>query len=186
MKNFTAILAVLMMIFAGLACSGDETDKANVLVDEANKLVAEGNKNVQDAETKGKEFDTKVSEIESNDDHKKVSEFGDKELVPIYDKMKDNYQKAGEKFEAAGKLKVNDKYKEYLDAKAAEFKKRAEYAESLKAIPKTFAASKDEKDYSESVKKDVEKAQKILKEANELAEKATKIQNDNPGIFKKG
>src|SRR5829696_4305183 len=113
MKNLTAILAVLMMILAGLACSGDETEKANVLVDEANKLIAEGNKNVQDAETKGTEFDKKVTEIDNNDDHKKVSEFADKELVPLYDKMKDNFQKAGEKFEAAGKLKVSEKYKEY-------------------------------------------------------------------------
>src|SRR4051812_13833541 len=109
MKNITAILAVLMMVFAGLACSGDETDKANVLVDEANKFIVEANKNVTDAETKGTEFDKKVTAIDSNDDHKAVSEFGEKELLPLYDKMKDNFQKAGEKFEAAGKLKLNDK-----------------------------------------------------------------------------
>jgi hypothetical protein len=49
MKNLTAILAILMLIFVGLACSGDETEKANSLVDEANKFVAEGNKAVQEA-----------------------------------------------------------------------------------------------------------------------------------------
>ena len=185
MKNLTAIAAVLMMIFVGLACTGNETEKANVLVDEANKLIAEGNKNVQDAETKGNEFDQKVSGIDGDEDHKKVAEFGDKELLPLYDKIKDNYQKAGEKFEAASKLKVEDKYKEYLELKALEFKKRAEQAEALKAIPKTLSASKNEQEYSEKVTKDVEKAQKLLKEAEELAGKATKIQNENPNIFKK-
>jgi tetratricopeptide (TPR) repeat protein len=183
MKNITAILAVLMMIFVGLACSGEETEKANGLVGEANKFIVEGNKNVTDAETKGTEFDKKVTEIDSDDDHKAVSEFGEKELIPLYDKMKDNFQKAGDKFEEAGKLKLNEKYKEYLTTKAAEFKKRAEYAESLKAIPKTLSASKAAKDYSESVKKDVEKSQKLLKEAQELADKATKIQKDNPTVI---
>jgi tetratricopeptide (TPR) repeat protein len=183
MKNITAILAVFMMIFVGLACSSEETEKANGLVGEANKFIVDANNNVKDAETKGTEFDKKVAAIDSNDDHKAVTEFGEKELVPLYDKMKDNFQKAGEKFEEAGKLKLNEKYKEYLVTKAAQFKKRAEYAESLKAIPKTLSASKDEKDYAESVKKDVEKSQKILKEAQELADKATKIQKDNPTII---
>jgi hypothetical protein len=185
MKNLTAILAVLMLIFAGLACSSDETDKANALVDEANKFVAEGNKNIDDADRKGKEFDQKVEAISSNDEHDQVSEWGKTELVPVYDKMKDNFQKASDKFAEASKLKVNDKFKEYLDTKAQEFKKRAEYAESLKAIPKTMTESKDEKTYNEAVKKDVEKSQKLLQEAKDLGDKATKIQNDNPTIFKK-
>jgi hypothetical protein len=185
MKNVTAILAVLLMIFAGLACSGDETEKANALVDEANKFITDGNKNVTDAESKGTEFDKKVREIDSNEDHKKVTEFGDKELMPLYDKMKENFQKAGEKFGEASKLKLNEKYKEYLETKASEFKKRAEYADQLKAIPKTLSSSKNEQEYQEAVKKDVEKAQKLLAEAKELGDKAAKIQADNPGIFKK-
>jgi hypothetical protein len=187
MKNLTAILAVLMLVFAGLACSGDETDKANALVDEANKFITEGNKNVDDADKKGKEFDTMVDQAEgSKEDQDKITEFGNKELIPLYDKMKDNFQKAGEKFDAASKLKVNDKFKEYLDTKAAEFKKRADYAESLKAIPKTLTTSKSKEEYNEAVKKDVENSQKLLKEAQDLGEKAKKVQNDNPTIFKKG
>jgi uncharacterized protein YxeA len=184
MKNLTAVLAVLMMIFVGLACTNDETDKANAMVDEANKFIAEANKAVTDAETKGQEFDTKVSEISSNDEHKKVGEFGEKELQPLYDRMKENFQKAGEKFEAAGRLKVNEKFKEYLDLKASEFKKRAEYAEALKAIPKTLSSSKNPKEYETAVEKEVDKAQKLLNEAKELDEKAKKIQNDNANIFK--
>jgi hypothetical protein len=185
MRNLTGILAILMMIFMGLACSGDDTEKANALVDEANKFVDEGNKNIKDAETKGKEFDQKVEDAKTNDEHDKVSDFGKNELIPLYDKMKDNFQKAGEKFDAASKLKVNDKFKEYLEAKAAEFKKRADYAESLKAIPKTLTDSKDKTAYKDAVKKDVEKSQATLKEAQDLADKATKIQTDNPSIFKK-
>jgi Holliday junction resolvase RusA-like endonuclease len=188
MKNLTASLAVLMLIFVGLACSGlgDETDKANAMVDEANKFITEGNKNLEDASTKGKEFDKMVTDAEGNkDEQQKIIDFGNKELIPLYDKMKDNFQKAADKFDAASKLKVKDKFKEYLEAKSAEFKKRAEYAESLKAIPNTLAKSKSKEDYNESVKKDVDNSQKLLKEAKDLGDKATKIQTDNPTIFKK-
>jgi uncharacterized protein YxeA len=186
MKNITAILAVLMMIFIGLACSGDESDKANALVDEANKFVTEGNKGLDDAVKKGGEFDKMVSDAEGTTEEKnKINEFGNKELIPLYDKIKDNFQKAGEKFDAASKLKINDKFKEYLDTKAAEFKKRAEHAESLKAVPKSLADSKDKDSYLEAAKKDNEKSLNLLKEAKELGDKATKIQTDNPTVFKK-
>jgi len=186
MKNLMAVLAVLMLIFAGLACSGDETDKANALVDEANKFITDGNKNVTDAQTKGEEFDKMVKDAdETKEDQQKIIDFGNKELNPLYDKMKDNFQKAGEKFDAASKLKVNDKFKEYLEAKAAEFKKRADYAESLKAVPKSLSESKDKDDYYEKAKKNNDDSKKILGEADELGKKATKIQTDNPNIFKK-
>jgi len=186
MKNLTAVLAVLMMIFVGLACSGDESDKANALVDEANKFITDGNKGLEDAKTKGGEFDKMVNEAEgTKEEQDKITEFGNKELMPIYDKMKDNFQKASDKFDAASKLKVNEKFKEYLETKSAEFKKRAEHAESLKAVPKSLADSKDKDSYLEAAKKDNEKSLKLLKEAQELGDKATKIQTDNPTVFKK-
>ncbi len=186
MKNLTAILAVLLMIFAGLACSGDESDKANALVDEANKFITDGNTGLDDATKKGGQFDKMVDEAEETKEAQtKINEFGKNELIPLYDKIKDNFQKASEKFDAASKLKVNDKFKEYLETKAAEFKKRAEHADSLKAVPKSLADSKDKDSYLEAAKKDNEKSLKLLKEAKELGDKATKIQTDNPTVFKK-
>lgn len=186
MKNLTAVLAILMMIFVGLACSGDETEKANALVDEANKFITEGNNSVKTADTKGKEFDQKVSDAEgTRDEQEDIKKFGDTELIPLYEKMRDNFQKAGEKFDEASKLKVNDKFKEYLNLKGQEFKKRAEYAESLKAVPKSLADSKTKSDYLEAAKRDNEKSEKLLTEAKDLETKATKIQTENPNIFKK-
>jgi hypothetical protein len=82
-------------------------------------------------------------------------------------------------------LKVDAKYKEYLEAKSAEFKKRAEHAESLKAVPQSLGSSKDKDDYYEKAKKNNEDSLKILKEADDLGAKAKKIQDDNPNIFKK-
>jgi uncharacterized protein YxeA len=186
MKNVTAILAVMVMILVGLACSGDETEKANALVDEANKFITEGNKNVTEATDKGKQFDTMVNDAdETKTEQDKITAFSKDQLIPVYDKMKDNFSKAGDKFSEASKLKVNDKFKEYLDLKSQEFKKRADYAEALKGIPKSLTDSKSKSDYNDLVKKVVEKADGILKEAKDLDDKATKIQTDNPSIFKK-
>jgi undecaprenyl pyrophosphate synthase len=183
MKNLTGILAILMMIFIGLACSGDDTEKANALVDEANKFIVEGNKSVEQADSKLKEFDAKVDALKNEDDLKAARDFG-KQLTPLYDSMKDNFQKASEKFDAASKLKLNDKFKEYLETKAAEMKKRSEYGNELKAIPKALDDAEGEKAYRDATATIVEKVQKMSKEAQELADKATKIQKDNPSIMK--
>ncbi len=185
MKNITAILAILMVIFAGLACSGDDTEKANALVAEANKAIVEGNNNFDQVKTKGGEFDQKVKEAQTEDEKNSAVDFGNKELMPLYNSMSDNFQKAGDKFDEASKLKLNEKFKEYLAAKAAEFKKRAELANAFKAIPKILSDSKNKNDYKEESAKIVEKVQKLSKEAQELADKATKIADDNPTVIKK-
>ncbi len=184
MKNLTGILALLLMIFAGLACSGDETEKANALVDEANKFIVEANKSVESAQTKGTEFDKKVAAMSERDDKKAISEYSSKELVPLYDSMKDNFQKAGDKFNEASKLKLNDKFKEYLEAKSSEMKKRAEYAAELKSIPKALDDADTKKDYDDAVAKSLEKIKQIQKDAQDLADKAAKIQKDNPNVMK--
>ncbi len=184
MKNLTGIFALLLMIFAGLACSGDDTEKANALVDEANKFVVEANKSVDQAQAKGTEFDKKVAAMTEKDDKKAISEFSAKELIPIYNSMKDNFQKAGDKFAEAGKLKLNAKFKEYLEAKAAEMKKRSEYGNELKSIPKALDDADTKKDYDDAVAKSLEKIKAIQKDAQDLADKAAKIQKDNPDVMK--
>jgi hypothetical protein len=184
MKNITGLLAISLMILAGLACSGgNDTAKANELVDEANKFLTEANNSAKKMEAKGKEFDTKVAAVKGEADLKEARDLG-KELLPLYESMKENFQKAGEKFTEAGKLAVNEKYKEYLETKGQEMKKRSELAGELKAIPQALDEAKSEKAYKEAIAKIAEKVQKMNKEAKELADKGDKIQKDNPDIIK--
>lgn len=184
-RHLTAIISLLALLAAVIGCASDETDKANTLVDEANKFVVEANKIVDEAKPKGDEFDRMVRDIDSETEHRRVSEFGKTELAPRYEKMRDNFQKAAEKFDAAAKLKVNEKFKEYLELKASEFKKRAEFSEALKAIPKTLSDSKDEREYEAAVKKDVDRVQSLVKEAEAFAQKADAIKTSNAELFKR-
>lgn len=186
MKNLTGILAVLMVVAIGLACSGsfgDDTEKANGVVDEANKFVTSANESVTKAEKKVKEYDEKVGAIKSDAELKAAREFG-KELFPIYDSMNENFKKASEKFDEASKLKINEKHKEYLETKAKELKVRAEFALELKKVPQALIDTENKKAYLEASGKIIENVKKMTKEATELGEKAEKIRKDNPDVMK--
>lgn len=183
MKNTTGILAILMMIFVGLACSGsDETLKANEIVGEANKFVATANESVMKASTKYDEYESMVDEIK-NDAGLEKARASAKELMPLYDSMSENFKKAGEKFEEASKLKIKEKHKEYLETKAKEMKLRGEYAAELKKIPQALIDSSGEKAYRETVGELSSKINKMTEEAKTLGDKAAQIQKDNPDVM---
>lgn len=182
MKNLTAIAAFLIMIFVGLACSGDETLKANGIVGEANKFIATANESVGKAGTKFDEFEAKVDAIKNNAGFNEARTVA-QELLPLYESMKENFTKAGEKFEEAGKLQVKEKHKEYLETKAKEMKMRGEYSGELKKIPQAFIDSSNEKDYRQKYQELATKISKMTSEAKELETKADKIQRENPDVM---
>jgi hypothetical protein len=184
MNNLTSILAIIVLMAAGLACSGgDDISKINQLVDEANKFVTEANEAVKKVEVKGDEFDKKVGSVKTEADLKAVREMG-KELLALYETMQSNFLKASDKFAEAGKVAGNPKFKEYFDLKAQEMKKRSELSGELKGIPKALDDAANEKTYKESAVKIVAKVQQLTKEANEIGQKADKIQSENPDIIK--
>jgi len=182
MKNLTGILAILTMIFIGLACSSDDTTKANEVVHDANKFVATANESVVKASTKYDEYEGKVDAIKNDKDLENVRALA-KELLPLYDSMSENFTKAGAKFDEASKLKIKEKHKEYLETKAKEMKLRGEYSAELKKIPQALIDSSGEKAYRDAVSSIAEKVNKMTTEAKDLGEKATKIQTDNPDIM---
>jgi len=185
MKNFTGILAIAILILVGLACTDSmETEKANGIIAEANKFITTANENAEKAGKRYDEYTKKVEDIKEEDEVDVVRDFGKKELFPLYDAMGENFKKASEKFDEASKLKVNPKYKEYLETKAQEMKKRSEHALEMKKIPQALIDSKKKKDYEESRDKIIESASKMQKEAKELDEKAEKIRKDNPDVIK--
>lgn len=183
MKNITGILAILMLLAVGLACSaGDETAKANGIVGEANKFITTANESASKVTTKFDEYETKVNSI-TNDKGLEEARALAKEMMPMYDSMRENFTKAGEKFDEASKLKIKEKHKEYLETKGKEMKLRGEYSAEIKKIPQALIDSSGEKAYRETVKPLIEKIQKMTGEASELEAKADKIQRDNPDVM---
>src|SRR4051812_26884531 len=137
-KNpLTMFLAFAVMIAAVLACSGggNETDKANKMVDEGNAAVQEAKKSISEAEQlKQKMLTTDVSHL---DEARTTA----KEAIAAYDKAEAKCKEAASKYDDASRLKLNDKFKEYLTLKVKEYNKRAEMVTTAKGVPQALIDS---------------------------------------------
>ena len=182
--NSVAALALLLMVSAVLACSlGDETDKANKLVDEGNVAIGDAKKFIAEAEDKKAKMNEAVSAI--NDDADLVAARSlAKEAIAAFDKTKAKCEETAKKFEEASKLKIKDKFKEYLLLKVKEFQKRAELVEAAKGSPQALIDNDNKSAFNIATKAADEKVDKLSKEADDLAGQGTKIQKDNPDVFK--
>ena len=178
-RNSSTVIAFALMVVAVMACSlGDETEKANKLVGEGNTAVQEAKKFVADAEEKkGQMLQTNWSELA---EARNLA----KESIAAYDKAGDKCKEAARKYEEASKLKINDKFKEYLTLKTKEFDKRAEVVEAAKGTPQALIDSDDPPIFKSRANANNEKVDKLSKEAEDLAAQADKLQKESKGVFK--
>jgi hypothetical protein len=176
----TALFAGIVLLVVVLACSsGDETDKANKLVAEGNTAIDEGKKFFADAEEKkDRMLHTDVSHLA---DARAIAN----EAKKAYDQAEEKAKAGAGKFEEASKLKLGDKYKEYLALKVKEFNKRAELIATARSIPQALIDSQSRSSFISSANAATAKGDALNKEANDLSEQADKVQKDNPDIFKK-
>src|SRR5712692_4324625 len=91
-RHSSTFMALLLLVAAVLACSsGNETDKANKLVDEGNAAVTEAKKHITEAEElKDKMLKTDVSELAE-------ARSTAKDAIAAYDKAKDKCKEAASK-----------------------------------------------------------------------------------------
>ena len=176
----STFLALFLLVAAVLACSsGNETEKANKLGDEGNAAVEEGKKFYVDAEAKKQQMlETKVSQLAE-------ARTLAKEAIAAYDKAEDKCKEAAKKYDEASKLKISDKFKEYLGIKTKEYNKRAELVETAKGTPQALIDSESRTSFISRANANNDKVAKLIKEADELAGQAKKIEADNPDMFKK-
>jgi len=180
-SHSTMFMALMLLLAAVLACSGsigNETEKANKLVTEGNAAVEDAKKFVTEAEgKKTRMLRTKISEIAE-------ARTLAKEAITAYDKAEDKCKEAAKKYDEASKLRINDKFKEYLTLKVKEYNKRAEVVETAKATPQALIDSENQKSFIARANANNEKVDALGKEAEALASQSDKLQKDNPDIFK--
>lgn len=183
-RHLTAGMAFLLMVAAVLACNlGDETDKANKLVDEGNAAVSDAKKYVTEAEEKKQKMMSAVDAIKVEADLEAARGLA-REAIAAYDKTKAKCEEVASKFEEASKLKVNEKFKEYLTIKVKEYRKRAEVVDTAKGTPQALIDSKKKESFMSSAKSNAEKVDKLDKEADDLAAQADKVQKENKDVIK--
>lgn len=175
-----ALLAALLLLGVVLACSfGDETEKANKLVNEGNAAITEGKKLVADGEEKkSRMLQMPVAQLA---DARALA----REVVTAYEQAEQKAKEAAGKFEEASKLKVNDKFKEYLSLKAKEYNKRAELMETLKGTPQALIDSENRASFVSRANESNKKAEGLAKEADDFEAQADKLQKDNADSIKK-
>ena len=184
-KSSIWLVVLLALISLGLACGG-QTDEANKLINEANASI-----------DKSRATDTKITSLtnellgenwtkaEDNEKYKADHKAKFDELISLNDQNEKMMSEASAKFDQASKMKLEDKFKEYVSFKAQEFKKRAEIYKADGAFVKAFLAEKDAEKANTLIVDSNKKSADMLKEATDLDAKAEKIIKDNPSIFKK-
>jgi hypothetical protein len=183
MKKKLLIITMMLSLSFLTACNLYETDKANKFVDEANKAIPEANSSLEKGNAKLVEMENAIPKIESEEElesQRKVA----KETIPLLEVARDKYKEASGKFEEASKLKLQDKFKEYLDTKSKEMKKRSEIADVMIGEPKALINTNSKDDYQKAVQEIVAKFKALKTEADDLAAKADKITQENKEIFK--
>jgi len=181
-KNYPLgmFIGLLLLIAAVVACSsgGNETEKANKLVDEGNSAVQDAKKDLTEAEQlKKKMLATDVSHL---DDARSTA----KEAIAAYEKAEAKCKEAASKYDEASRLKLNDKFKEYLALKVKEYNKRAELVQTAKGVPQALIDSESRQGWIDKANTVNTKVTELGKEADDLGAQADKIQKDNPDIFK--
>ena len=179
-SHSSMFMALALLVAAVLACGGsigNETDKANKLVTEGNAAVQEATKFVTEAEEKKEQMlQTEISEIEE-------ARTLAKEAIAAYGKAADKCKEAAKKYDEASKLRINDKFKEYLRLKVKEYNKRAEVVETAKGTPQALIDSENQKSFITRAKANNEKVDALGKEAEDLASQSDKLEKENPKIF---
>ena len=178
-RHSGTFLALLMLVAAVLACSsGLETEKANKIGDEGNAAVAEGKKFYTEAEEK------KQAMLQTNVGQLAEARTLAKEAIASYDKAEEKCKEAAKKYDEASKLKISDKFKEYLQIKVREYNKRAELCEAAKGTPQALIDSESRDSFISRANANNAKVDALSKEAEDLAAQATKLEKDNPDLFK--
>lgn len=86
-------------------------------------------------------------------------------------------------FEQASKLNLSEKYKEYLNVKTQELKKRADAHKLDVSFVKEFLQTNDADKFNKPIEDYNKKSTNITEEIDELSEKGRQIIKDNPNIF---
>ncbi|MGH9901174.1 MAG: hypothetical protein ACRD68_04960 [Pyrinomonadaceae bacterium] len=183
---FAPMVVVALLLLSGCGMSpGDETDRANKLVDEGNAEVEAGRKFAEEGMVKymlAFNFDEKTGTAADWEEIKQPA----REASELLEKAATSFSKAADKFEEAGRLNVDDKFKQYLIIKAQSFRKNVEQMRVTREIPESLlnASVKDTDALLARIEDVNRRSQELSKESERLEAEAEKIQKENAGRFK--
>lgn len=184
-KSIGGVLTIMMLLIFGLkACGpGEQTDEANKLNDEAGVILEKENDLADKSnqlldELLGDNL-TKAEDIKAYKEKNK-SKFD--EVIILTGQIEKLKAESMDKYEQILKLKLPEKYKEYLGIKIQEFKKRDDANKLVVPFIKEFLQTNDIDKINKIIEDFNRQTADIAKEANELSEKAGQFAKDNPKV----
>lgn len=180
-KLCSAIAISLLLITPGCKyfskATTDQTADANKLQAEADQLAAK----VDDAYNQATQ---KEDAIKAEKKDKARKQLNDEESA-LYDQAIANAKAAADKYDQASKMKIDEKYKQYLDLRAQLMRKEGAHLAALKEMPSarndTSLKGKAAKDKQTDIKT---RSDKLKKEVDDLKAQADKMQKENGDKFK--
>lgn len=186
-NKLNTVFIILAAAALVLACSGggDQMAEANKRVDEANKKIDEANDLIKKTEAQNQIlFGANIQTVAQLNYYKDKMRGSAKEIVDSYEKAGSILKEVSKTFDDASRLNVSDKYKEYVKLKSDEFAKRAEAADIRKGNAQAFIEIDSPRTLVQKFDENNDKFSKKVKEADDIAEKAKKIETDNKDLFK--
>lgn len=182
-RNFLAAL-FLALLATSPGCKylvktgADETTQANKLQEEADQLASK----VDEAYNQATQ---KEDAIKAEKKAKTRQQLNDEE-TSIFDQAIADAKSAADKYEQASKLKIDEKYKQYLDLRAQLMRKEGAHLAALKELPN---ARKDTSVEGQRTLRDKQadikvRSDKLKKEVDDLKTQAEKMQKENGDKFK--
>jgi FtsZ-binding cell division protein ZapB len=179
------LLALTLLINLSSACSSlsaDDTEKANRLIAEANTAIDAGNVSAVAASKKNDWIFQEIRDTTFADDKVRLKA-AITETIDGFNQGAAKFREAARKFEEASRLRINDKFKEYLALKSQEFNRNAEKMEAAAAIPQAVLDSDTIETLKQKFDENKTRYEQLEKEAKDLADRADKVRAENKDQF---
>ncbi|MBD0369520.1 MAG: hypothetical protein ICV60_01595 [Pyrinomonadaceae bacterium] len=181
-KLLYALILALLLAAPGckylIKAEPDQTQDANKLQAEADQLATK----VDEAYNQATQ---KEDAIKAEKKSKTRQQLNDEETA-IFDQAIADAKAAADKYDQASKLKIDEKYKQYLDLRAQLMRKEGAHLSALKELP---TARKDTSRQGQKTLRDKQadiktRSDKLKKEVDDLKAQAEKLQKENGDKFK--
>ena len=183
-KSIGGVLTIMMLLIFGLkACDNAQIDEANKLNDEAGVILEKEN----DLADKSNELldellGDNLTKVEDFRAYKEKNKSKFDEVISLTGQIEKLKAESMDKYEQILKLKLPEKYKEYLGIKIQEFKKRDDANKLVVPLIKEFLQTNDIDKINKLIEDFNRQTADIAQEANKLSEKAGQFAKDNPKV----
>src|SRR5262249_10239582 len=129
-------------------------------------------------------FSAKIRTRQELDDYKAQKSSEAKSIVGDYEKLAGMLKDISRQYDDVSRMNLDEKYKDYARLKSDEFTKRAEAIAVRKGNAQAFAEIDNPDTMLAKFDENNSKSDRLFKDAEDIASKAKKMEDENKEIFR--